>query len=206
MHLSRSALVLVTGLLAGSGLALGGTSRPASSASDTATGTVDRTLLCSTTVGARTDLYVRMTSPKPTASPPQPGSGSFSSGSNFLASQALVGFSAGSTSGYSTGQVFIGRTRCATSMKTVPLTSQGLPGPAVPFDQTRKCQAPARVLVRIRAVLDRGVTWRLARGLFFTPGKVSSAYLAARTEAGRPIAFMKLVSGRMGLWTAASCE
>ncbi|MEX0674449.1 MAG: hypothetical protein WD067_06715 [Gaiellaceae bacterium] len=166
---------------------------------------VDRTYRCSTVavVGPRL-LRVSMTNPKPTVSPPVPGSASFWTGSGGSGS-SLVGFNARPSASRSTSGVYVSKKLCRTSAESVPLTSRGLPGPPVPYDQYLKCPATPRVLIRVRAVLDRKVSWSTSGDVLTARGNISSASLAARTEAGRPIALVTLADGKSRLWTAGSC-
>lgn len=166
---------------------------------------VDRTLICSTVaIFGERFLRVGMTSPKslPTGKVP---AGAFLWTGAAGASEGLAGLEAGPASGRTTGGVHYFPGRCRVTTKRVPFTSRGLPGPPVLFDQYLRCSAPRRVLVRMRAMLDRRAVWRRSQDLVIARGNFTTAALAVRTEAGRPVAFFKLESGKTRLWTAGSC-
>lgn len=167
--------------------------------------TLDRTFLCSTvSIFGERFLQVGMTSPKSLPTGKNAGGASVYTGSAG-ASQMLAGLTAGPAYGRPIGEVYYNKTRCRVTPKSIPLTSRGLPGPPVPFDQYLRCPAGRRVLVRIRAALDRRVTWRATRNVVRAKANSSTAALAVRTEAGRPIAFFTLDSGKTKLWTAGGC-
>lgn len=167
---------------------------------------IDRTLLCSTVsdFGERV-LRVWMTSPKSVPTGDVPASSSVGTGSAGTI-QSLAGLAAGPGGGRATGSASYNKSRCQLSTKNVPLTSRGLPGPPVPFDQFQRCKVGARVLVRVRAVVDRKVAWRVVRRDFMEAiGNMSTAALAVRTEAGKPLVFFRFESGTTWLWTVGSC-
>lgn len=167
---------------------------------------VDRTFVCTTVsdFGKRL-LRVSMASPMSLATGDTPAVASLATGSGGLV-QPLAGLSAGPGNGRPSGGVYYNKTLCRATAKSVPLTARGLPGPPVPFGQLLKCDAGARVLVRVRAVIDRKVAWRTAREILEARGNSSSATLAARTETGKPLAFFTFASGKTKLWTAGSCS
>lgn len=166
---------------------------------------VDRTWVCSTVsdFGGQV-LRVAMTSPKSLPDRKVPAAAVITTGSAGL-TQFLAGVEAGPASGRPTGGVYSSKSRCRLRAKSIPLTASGLPSPPVPFDQSLKCDAGARVLVRVRAVLDRKVAWRAAQDILTARGNFSTAALAVRTEAGKPLAYFTLASGKTRLWTAGSC-
>jgi hypothetical protein len=120
----------------------------------------------------------------------------------------FVYLEAGPAAGRPAGSVNIGRTRCSRSRKPVPLTRTGLPGPPDERGKGFRCRARSRVLVRVRAVLDRPVKWQVAgaqREFTGAKGDVARASIAVRTDAGRPLAFMSLRSGNTRLFAASKC-
>lgn len=184
------------------------TPRPARAAALTVDTTriVDRTLLCSTLseFGERV-LRVNMSSPKAVPNVDVPGAALLWTRGSGGESRSVAGVEAGPASGRPTGGVYYSKSGCRLTAKNVPLTSRGLSRPPVLFDQYLRCSATRRVLVRMRAVLDRKVVWRTARDLLKANGNFSTAALAVRTEAGKPIAFFTLESGKTKLWTVGSC-
>lgn len=166
---------------------------------------VDRTFVCATVSDFGTRLLrVGMVSPKSLPDRKVPALASIVTGSAGL-TRLLAGVEAGPASGRPAGGVFYNKNLCRATAKKVPLTARGLPGPPVPFDQSLACEAGARVLVRVRAVLDRKAVWRASRDILTARGNSSTAALAVRTEAGKPLSFFTLASGKTRLWTAGSC-
>lgn len=168
--------------------------------------TVDRTLLCST-VSVFGDRFARVgaSSAVPSVSYP---AGAFVGTGAAGTTESLAGVEEGPSSGRTTGNVYFNRKRCRDVRATVPLTPIGLPGPPVIFSQLLRCRS-ARVLVRMRAVLDRPVRWRVggqARELLLARGNLSSAALAVRTEAGKPLAFVSIRAGKLKQYTSGACS
>jgi hypothetical protein len=98
--------------------------------------------------------------------------------------------------------------RCFLSKRKIPLDSKGLVGPPVQWAKSYGCSVPGRVIVRVRAVLAAGATWRRANDSFFgARANVVSAQLAARSErTGKPLAYSTLgPAGKTKLWSAQSC-
>lgn len=98
--------------------------------------------------------------------------------------------------------------RCFLSKKKIPLESTGLVGPPVEWAKSYGCSVPGRVIVRVRAVLASGATWRRASETYFgARANVVSAQLAARNErTGKPLAYGTLgPRGKTKLWSAQAC-
>jgi hypothetical protein len=134
--------------------------------------------------------------------PPLPRSGSFNLTSNWVPDATLVSAS--------TGGVQLNPTRCTGASTRVPLVTQGLRGrPASSGELEYKCEAPRRVLVRVRAVFhvpmklesDRTFGYPMLRAL----GEVKEAQLAVRSPSGRALGFASLADGKARLFTAPSC-
>ena len=171
----------------------------------TTTIVIDRTWVCSTVSDGGRVLRVAMTSPKSLSDRKVPAAASITTGSAGL-TQLLAGVEAGPASGRPTGGVYYNKNLCRATAKSIPLTARGLPGPPVPFDQSLKCNAGARVLVRVRAVLDRKAAWRASQDILTARGNSSTAAVAVRTETGKPLAFFTFASGKTKLWTAGGCS
>jgi hypothetical protein len=95
-----------------------------------------------------------------------------------------------------TGQVTLPRLaagRCTNTRLRVALSSKGLHGGAAPDRKFYRCDAPAKVLVRLRAVFKRPTSFRPDPRFpdqEDAPGNITSAYLSISTLAGRkPLAF-----------------
>jgi hypothetical protein len=103
----------------------------------------------------------------------------------------------------------VGSPGCFTSRRSVPLTSKGLPGPPVQWEQTLKCSIRGGVLVRVRAVVQSDGAWlpvnRLYRG---ARGTVTAASLAVRSaRTGRPLAFVTIDRrSKLRVWSAPVCD
>ncbi len=169
--------------------------------------TVDRTLLCST-VSVFGDRFARVDGSAAKTSVGFPARASVATGAAGTI-ESLAGAEEGPSSGRTTGNVYFSRKRCRDVRTTVPLTARGLPGPPVRFDQMLRCTSGARVLVRVRAILDRPVRWRVggqARDLLLASGNLSSAALAVRTEAGKPLAFVSIRAGKLKQYTSGACS
>lgn len=105
------------------------------------------------------------------------------------------------------------RRACTASRASVPLSPRGLEGfPADYFGDEVVCAAPAKVLVRIRAVFAQPAALRLdrARGELRTQkasGAIREAAVAVRTTSGRPLAYASAsAAGTARLFTAPRCR
>lgn len=104
--------------------------------------------------------------------------------------------------------------RCSSSRVRVPLSPSGLTGGAANQigSDRYECQAPSRVLVRVRALFRVATTLRRQRRYgklrltTATTAVAREASFAVRTPTGKPIAFGDVVeSGKARLFTAPSC-
>jgi hypothetical protein len=106
------------------------------------------------------------------------------------------------------GTLGVNRERCVPVGKQLPLTSRGLVKRTVPIQAVAyDCEAPWRVLVRVRAVVDGGTALR-ERGEVFraTNAPARQARLAIGTQAGRVLAFAHVDdTGMARLFTARAC-
>lgn len=169
---------------------------------------VDRTLLCAT-VSVFGDRFavVGANSTKRTSTVTYPALASVASGAAG-ASESLAGLEVGAASGRTTGNVYLNRKRCRNVSRSAHLSARGLPGPPVEFDQSFRCKAGTRVLIRMRAALDRPARWRVggeAGELLIASGNVSSAAVSVRTEAGKPLAFVMIQAGKLKVYSAPGC-
>jgi hypothetical protein len=104
--------------------------------------------------------------------------------------------------------VYASARRCSASRESVPLTRKSLPGPPTPVRGEADCNVPARVLVRVRAVLARTASWRRLGVVYVgTLGPVVQAELAVRdAKTRRPLAFITLNhNGDTKLWSSPDC-
>jgi hypothetical protein len=167
---------------------------------------IDRTLSC-TTISLSGRRFAAVGASPANPSTKTPARATVSTGSARSPIYFLY-VEAGPAAGRPAGSVNIGRTRCSRSRKPVPLTRTGLPGPPNESGTGFRCRAGSRVLLRVRAVLDRPVKWQVAgakREFTAAKGDVARASIAVRTDAGKPLAFMSLRSGNTRLFAASKC-
>jgi hypothetical protein len=162
---------------------------------------VDRTVSCSAAVrGGLRMVEVQAFAGAP--QPPLPSSASFGLQTNWTPDATLV-------SG-STGGIQLNPTRCSAAGARVSLASQGLRGGSAPSGGVEyKCEAPGRVLVRIRAVFHVPTKLETDRAFGYPSlqarGEVKEAALAVQTQSGRRLAFASLAGGKIRLLAAPSC-
>jgi hypothetical protein len=105
--------------------------------------------------------------------------------------------------------VYVNARSCTATRNTLPLSSRGLPGPPIEFEQEAECLLRGRVLVRVRAVLNTAASWRPAGdGYAGARANVAEAELAVRSARTRqPLAFMQLrPSGNTRFWASPRCS
>jgi hypothetical protein len=164
---------------------------------------IDRTMLCSTALkGGLRLVHVRASS-RVTSGPTQQLA-SLGVSSGFDKSPGLASASAMS--------LYIYPDRCGPTASQVALSAGKLRS-AAPGQSTHSfdCEAPHRVLVRIRAVFREPVKLQSSRGFYGYPllsaqGEVREAAVAIRTRGGRPLAFGRFSeSGNARLFAARGC-
>jgi hypothetical protein len=105
--------------------------------------------------------------------------------------------------------VYANARSCTGTRSTVPLSSRGLPGPPIEFNQESECLLRGRVLVRVRAVLNTPASWRPAgEGYAGARANVAEAALAVRsTRTRKPLAFIQLrAQGKTRSWISPGCD
>lgn len=127
----------------------------------------------------------------------------------FAADGVSAGFYTGPSYGHPTGAAWLSRTTCSTTSVRLAFSGSGLRGGRIPFGKGYKCDVPARVLIRVRAVFTRPVT--LSRDPQATyqsvaKGRIATASLAVATAQGKPIVFATVddATGRARLFTSRS--
>ena len=104
-----------------------------------------------------------------------------------------AGLYTGPFAGRTTGSVWFSRTQCTATRPRLPFSTTGLRGGrAELFGERHKCDVPATVLIRVRAVFALPVTLKpdaRAPYLSVAKGKITSASLAVTTALRKPIAF-----------------
>lgn len=99
---------------------------------------------------------------------------------------------------------------CKAVRASIPFSTTGLTGGAPgQLGDRYKCPSPRRVLVRVRGVFRDPTSLRRNREWpqFTANGNVTQGQVAVRTEAGKPLAYGRVLqSGRAWLLTAANCR
>lgn len=105
------------------------------------------------------------------------------------------------------GTVALNRRLCTPARARVPLSARGLGGGRPgPFGEEYDCSTTRPVLVRLRAVLHSPARLFQDRHFLKTRMPVKEAYLAVRTQAGKPLVFAAVFeSGKARLLTAPRC-
>jgi hypothetical protein len=96
---------------------------------------------------------------------------------------------------------------CRQVAQTAPLQRTGLRTQAAGrLGAKLVCEAPRRVLVRVRAVLSSSGRLRSGEDFHFTHAPVREATLAVRTLSGKPVAYATVSqTGKATLFTAKGC-
>jgi hypothetical protein len=96
---------------------------------------------------------------------------------------------------------------CAASTLRLRLSRRGLKGGPTALGERQRCEVPARILVRLRAVFSRPVILRRERGYVIATGKIATAYLGVATLPNRkPLAFASITDapGNARIFAASS--
>jgi hypothetical protein len=168
------------------------------SSAETAFRIVDRTFLCTSagqrvTVGATPRLADYDTSPAT----------SLSNGAATSSAGVSVGVRTRRTSAHRSGAVWLTPRRCQRTKLRVAFTSKGLDGgrSTRPTGEYYRCNAPPKVLVRLRAVFARPTTFGSdprAPFLSVAKGRIRAASLAIATLRGRKPLFFASVQDATG--------
>jgi len=114
---------------------------------------------------------------------------------------------------YPTGRIGIKRERCSWRKDVqVLLTPNGLPGPPTRFNKLIECRVPRRILIRVRATLDRRARLSgIGDGLVAAIGNVVDAEFVVQTSPTAPtrpkrLAFVAIArTGGTKLYYAPQC-
>jgi hypothetical protein len=180
----RQGLVLASAVAVAVGLAALARPDPgAGSPFESAARIVDRTFRCTPTAvgnGLRelTVDTVPITATERSAQDPSPGfigviSGGWAPSSDFVSIRARRWQRFGTPVNSWQG-VYANTARCASSRRSVSLSSKGLPGPPIRWQERERCVVPGRILVRFRAVLQAPALWRRISGSYLELGAMSS--------------------------------
>lgn len=105
--------------------------------------------------------------------------------------------------------VYANSIRCTPSQTAVPLGTRGLPGSPIRWAEHATCLARGRVVIRIRAMLERAAPWKPAGARYVgARSNVVEAELAVRSERSeRPLAYIELARrGSTKLWLSPACS
>jgi hypothetical protein len=189
------------------------------SAAESASRIIDRTVVCKTTGTGFPDAVRLITA---SATPRLPDTNAFptagvtngdETGGPLVGAGVRTGRAAIGT-GSTTGEVRISDEsagRCTQTRIRVPLASKGLRGgPAGEVGDAYKCNVPAKVVIRVRAVFRRPTSFRPdARfNQVVARGDIRVGYLVVATLRGRrPLAFISLhdASGTARIFAAPGC-
>jgi hypothetical protein len=106
------------------------------------------------------------------------------------------------------GGIGVNRKRCTWARQLrIPLSAAGLREPTR-FNEGFDCSVPRRILVRVRAVMKRPVSWTALGEYLRVGAAISQAQFALRTQANRrPLAFGVIdQNGQTTLAVSARCE
>jgi hypothetical protein len=105
------------------------------------------------------------------------------------------------------GTVAVNRNLCRTSSSPVPFGVKGMVQREVgPFESPYDCSTPQRVLVRVRAAQRSAGRLTSFRGFWRTTAPARSAEIVARTPAGAPLMYARVLeSGQAIFYTAKRC-
>jgi hypothetical protein len=199
-RLNRRACVAFASSVALLLLALAFLVQPSSGAPAAAPGRViDRTLLCF--IPDRAGIPVLEVYAQPTDYP----SAHLRTGFGNTVNLWLVGAWAGGPGRYT---LVISRPKCRADRARIPLSARGLSGGRADAGGVEyECFGPRRILVRIRTVFRSPTSLRVDRreDVLTTGAAVKESYIAARTQAGKPLAFASVSESGTRLFTAASC-
>jgi hypothetical protein len=173
-----------------------------------ATRTIDRTLLCSTSVDARGKRsVVIVVEPKIEFNPPTLSVWAIGKRNHVEPLVEVFGVGV-----FQRGGLYVGERACRTVRHSFAVSRVGLPGPSINRAKVEHCSAGRRVLIRVRVELS---SWQgQDPGLppigapeppvLTARGNPVAASIAVRTHpAGSPIAYVLLNRGRTTLLTAS---
>lgn len=184
----------------------------ASGGSPAASRTVDRTFLCTVTAlrGGYPDPVVRERVLRISMRPEtENGFGGANVSDKHAPLDSVLWMQSRAQAGtQGPGGIGVNRKRCAwTRQLRIPLSAAGLREPTR-FHEGFDCSVSQRILLRVRAVMERPVSW-IARGEYLRAGAaISHAQFALRTQVNRrPIAFGAIdQNGQTTLAVSARCE
>jgi hypothetical protein len=188
------------------------------SGAESASRIIDRTLVCKVSgVGYPDSVRSLGVSATPyqatTNTSPEMGAGYFAYGYPGMGVSLRTG-PAGRENETPTGELNMTRIqtgRCANTRRRIPFSSRGLAGgPTGPDRKWYRCDVPAKVVIRVRAVFNRPTFFRVNPRFPDSEeakGDITTAYLAVTTLRGqKPLAFMSVhhATGKARIFVALS--
>jgi hypothetical protein len=200
---SLLAVVLAGGVVLGAASAV--ETGTASRSTSQATSTVDRTFACSITrvvSEGYPDRYVIQGIAVGMYPPRLSFAGNI--GISDQNTGTLLSVGTGPDGGRSAGGVRVRMKQCTWSRgKRIPLLPTGLPASPDRIERYYRCDAPRRIIVRVRADLSRPASWKASKGfLSVLSPRVTNAQIAVRTPSGKPVAFADIGSARGELYVS----
>jgi hypothetical protein len=192
---------------------------PATAArSEAASRTIDRTLACSVRgVGSPDTVRYLDVYASPRAGKEDPAvrattapGGAAAPGAPPPADSIGAGLHTGRFAGRPGGSAWLNMSSCSPTRSRVAFSTKGLRGGQVArFGESYRCDVPARVLIRIRAVFTRSVTLRPERGAPYflsASGSIVRGALAVTSANGNPIVYASVddTSGKTQVFTSAA--
>jgi hypothetical protein len=186
---------------------------PIAGGTESATRIIDRTVICRTAgVGYPDTVRIMHVSANPSSpardTTPRVHIGNPAGGDPGVSAALSIGSAFGPLSA---GGMWLSRTRCLRTAIRVSFSGRGLKGGQTdPFGDSYRCDIPARVVIRVRAVFKRPTV--LARdprspSVDVARGQLAQGYLAVTAQRGRePIVFASVddASGNARLFVARS--
>ena len=98
--------------------------------------------------------------------------------------------------------------RCRSNASRIPLSARGLQGGfASQLRERYECVTPRVVSIRLRGEFRSPASLRVGRGFQWTAATVKAGYVAARSEAGKPLVYAEIFeTGKARLFLARSCR
>jgi hypothetical protein len=211
--MTRSAAVITTALAAAVAVPLAAS---AATSGDVRSRTIDRTVSCTVRgVGSPDTVRVLDVWGEPRFGKSAP-SVNATTGGEFVSPTGEppgndwvgAGFRTGRTLDWDSGLTWLNSSSCNATRTRPALAATGLRGGRVPSHESHQCDVPARVLIRLRAVLRKPVDFEPTRRPYYltAAGRMLRGALVVTTAAGKPIVYASVddETGRTEIFTAAS--
>jgi hypothetical protein len=179
------------------------------SASDHASRVVDRTVLCKTSgEGFPDPLRFLAVHATPRLGDRSPDAGVYNGPSGVAQGvHATVRTGPPFAPNPGTGAAVLSRVSCGQTSLKIPLSSKGLRGGATILGDRWKCEVPATIVIRLRAVFRNPVTFspsKDARYLNHAEGRIRTGAIMVTTKNKAPIALVSVddATGKASIWVS----